>query len=169
MSVEPAKSVEPGVIGSVEVRGPHVFSGYWHRDNDSTNALNDDGWFTTGDLGSLDESGRLTLQGRSGDLIISGGENIYPKQIELVLDEVAGIQESAVIGVPDRDLGEAVTAIIVVDDEKFALDNCTAELARQLSRYKHPKQILIVPSLPRNAMGKVQKNALREQHQGFYR
>ena len=168
-SAEPAKSVEPGVIGSVEVRGPHVFSGYWHRDNVSTNALNDDGWFTTGDLGNLDESGRLTLQGRSGDLIISGGENIYPKEIELVLDEVAGIQESAVIGVPDRDLGEAVTAIIVVDDEKFALDNCTAELARQLSRYKHPKQILIVPSLPRNAMGKVQKNALREQHQGFYR
>ncbi len=168
-SAEPAKSVQPGVIGSVEVRGPHVFSGYWHRDKVSTNALNDDGWFTTGDLGSLDESGRLTLQGRSADLIISGGENIHPKEIELVLDGVAGIRESAVIGVPDRDLGEAVTAIIVVDDEKFALDNCTAELARQLSRYKHPKQILIVPSLPRNAMGKVQKNALREQHQGFYR
>ena len=168
-SAEPAESVEPGVIGSVEVRGPHVFSGYWHRDNVSTNALNDDGWFTTGDLGSLDESGRLTLQGRSGDLIISGGENIHPKEIELVLDEVAGIQESAVIGVPDRDLGEAVTAIIVVDDNKFALDNCTAELAKKLSRYKHPKQILIVPSLPRNTMGKVQKNALREQHQGFYR
>ena len=173
---EPAgtETVGSEVVGSVEVRGPNVFSGYWRGGlGDADTALNaatdKDGWFTTGDLGSLDESGRLTLQGRSGDLIISGGENIHPKEIELVLDEVAGIQESAVIGVPDRDLGEAVTAIIVVDDKKFALDNCTAELARKLSRYKHPKQILIVPSLPRNAMGKVQKNALREQHQGFYR
>ncbi len=173
---EPAgtETVGSEVVGSVEVRGPNVFSGYWRgRLGDADTALNaatdKDGWFTTGDLGSLDESGRLTLQGRSGDLIISGGENIHPKEIELVLDEVAGIRESAVIGVPDRDLGEAVTAIIVVDDEIFALDNCTAELARKLSRYKHPKQILIVPSLPRNAMGKVQKNALREQHQGFYR
>ncbi|MXW62292.1 MAG: AMP-binding protein [Acidimicrobiaceae bacterium] len=165
---EAATPVEPGVIGSVEVRGPHVFSGYWHRDRVSTSTLDPidaDGWFTTGDLGSLDESGRLRLHGRSGDLIISGGENIYPKEIELVLDEVAGVRESAVIGVPDRDLGEAVIAVIVVDDERFALDNCNAELARKLSRHKHPKQIVVAPSLPRNAMGKIQKNVLREQHE----
>ncbi|MCY3850894.1 MAG: AMP-binding protein [Acidimicrobiaceae bacterium] len=157
--------LEPGTIGSVEVRGTNVFSGYWNQDNMAAdNALSDDRWFTTGDLGSLDESGRLTLHGRSGDLIISGGENIYPKEVELVLDEVVGVRESAVVGVPDRDLGEAVIAVIVVDDERSALDNCKAELAARLSRHKHPKQILTAPSLPRNAMGKVQKNVLREQH-----
>ena len=165
---EPAKPAQPGVIGSVEVRGPHVFSGYWRRADATSDAFGNDGWFTTGDLGSLDESGRLTLQGRSGDLIISGGENIYPKEIELVLNEVVGIHESAVIGVPHPDLGEAVTAIIVVDEEKFALGDATTELATKLSLFKHPKQILIAPSLPRNAMGKVQKNALRDQYQDLY-
>ncbi len=168
-----AAPVEPGVIGAVEVRGPHVFSGYWDRsDCAAGNALSDDGWFTTGDLGSLDESGRLRLHGRTGDLIISGGENIYPKEIEIVLDQVIGIRESAVIGLPDEDLGEAVTAVVVVDHERFALDDCRTELSRRLSRHKHPKQILIVPTLPRNAMGKVQRNVLRtryeqrEQHPG---
>lgn len=161
---EHPKPVPPGVIGSVEVRGPNVFSGYWRRDEATADAFSNDGWFNTGDLGSVDESGRLTLQGRSKDLIISGGENIYPKEIELVLDEIAGVRESAVIGVPHPDLGEAVAAIIVVDDDQFALDDCTAELARKLSRFKHPKQILKVPSLPRNALGKVQKTALREQY-----
>lgn len=167
---EAAKSVEPGVIGSVEVRGPHVFAGYWRRDEPTADALDDDGWFSTGDLGSLDDSGRLRLQGRSGDLIISGGENIYPKEIELVLDAVPGIRESAVIGVPHRDLGESVVAIIAIDgalDESTALDRCNAELARKLSRFKHPRKILTAPSLPRNAMGKIQKNALREQHREF--
>lgn len=164
-----ATPVETGVIGSVEVRGPHVFSGYWSRDNAAADsAVSDDAWFATGDLGSLDETGRLRLHGRSGDLIISGGENIYPKEIEMVLDQIAGIRESAVIGVPDQDLGEAVTAVIAVDGERFVLDDCHAELTRQLSRHKHPKQILIVPSLPRNAMGKIQKNVLRERHQGLY-
>ena len=160
--------VGPGVIGSVEVRGPNVLSRYWRSDNTATPATDKDGWFETGDLGSLDESGRLSLQGRSGDLIISGGENIYPKEIELVLDEVAGIHESAVIGLPHPDLGEAVTAIIVVDEARFSLDDARAELATRLSRFKHPKQLLIAASLPRNAMGKVQKNTLREQHQGIY-
>ncbi len=158
-----------GVTGSVEVRGPNVFPGYWHPGSEvSDSAVKQSGWFETGDLGSLDESGRLTLQGRSGDLIISGGENIHPREIELVLDEVGGIDESAVIGVKHPDLGEAVIAIIVVDDEQFSLDDARAELTTKLSRYKHPKQILTAPSLPRNAMGKVQKKALREQYQGIY-
>ena len=117
----------------MEVRGPNVLSRYWRSDNTATPATDKDGWFETGDLGSLDESGRLSLQGRSGDLIISGGENIYPKEIELVLDEVAGIHESAVIGLPHPDLGEAVTAIIVVDEARFSLDDARAELATRLS------------------------------------
>ena len=203
--------VGPGVISSVEVRGPNVFRGYWRAGTTATpdtietdtdkvaqsatddttetdtpgniaqpdthdsatpgNTLKpatDDGWFETGDLGSLDESGRLSLHGRSGDLIISGGENIYPKEVELVLDEVTGIHESAVIGLPHPDLGEAVTAVVVVDEARFSLDDARAELATRLSRFKHPKQILIAASLPRNAMGKVQKNTLRQQHQQTY-
>ena len=134
----------------------------------TTPATDDDGWFETGDLGSLDEGGRLSLHGRSGDLIISGGENIYPKEVELVLDEVHGIHESAVIGLPHPDLGEAVTAVVVVDEARFSLDDARAELATRLSRFKHPKQILIAASLPRNAMGKVKKNTLRQQHQQTY-
>ncbi len=165
--------VGPGVIGSVEVRGPNVFRGYWRVGTTATPdntapATDNDGWFETGDLGSLDESGRLSLHGRSGDLIISGGENIYPKEVELVLDEIPGIHESAVIGLPHPDLGEAVTAVVVVDDARFSLGDARAELATRLSRFKHPKQILIAASLPRNAMGKVQKNALRQQHQQTY-
>ena len=149
----------------MEVRGPNVFSRYWRSSNPATDAH---GWFETGDLGSLDESGRLSLHGRSGDLIISGGENIYPKEVELALDEIAGVHESAVIGLPHPDLGEAVTAVVVVDEARFSLDDARAELAKKLSRFKHPKQILFAASLPRNAMGKVQKNTLRQQHQQTY-
>ncbi len=162
---ETVEPVGPGIIGSVEVRGPNVFSRYWRSSTPATDAH---GWFETGDLGSLDESGRLSLHGRSGDLIISGGENIYPKEVELALDEIAGIHESAVIGLSHPDLGEAVTAVVVVDEARFSLDDARAELAKKLSRFKHPKQILIAASLPRNAMGKVQKNTLRQQHQQTY-
>ncbi|MEM7139407.1 MAG: AMP-binding protein [Actinomycetota bacterium] len=157
---EAGAPVRTGETGVLEVRGPHLFAGYWRRPEATTDAHRDDGWFVTGDVGSLDDDGRVTLQGRAGDMIISGGENVYPKEIELVLDEQPGIVESAVIGLPHPDFGEAVTAIVVTD-AAFDADAVTAALTERLARYKHPKQMLTVDALPRNAMGKVQKSALR--------
>ncbi|MEQ8841582.1 MAG: AMP-binding protein [Acidimicrobiales bacterium] len=146
--------------GIVEVRGPHLFQGYWRRPEATADAFTPDGWFATGDVGSLDAEGRLTLQGRAGDMIISGGENIYPKEIELVLDGVDGIRESAVIGVPHPDFGEGVVAVLVVEPD-FEPATATTALQQKLARFKHPKIRIVVDALPRNAMGKIQKNVLR--------
>ena len=152
-----------GTIGGVEVRGPNVFAGYWGQPDHPASEFTDDGFFRTGDLGCFDEAGFLSLVGRSKDLIISGGLNVYPKEVEEVLDGLAGVVESAVVGVPDPDLGEAVVAVVVAEPDA-TLDR--AELrdrARtRLAGFKVPKVVHVVDALPRNAMGKVEKARLRD-------
>ena len=150
-------------IGQLEIRGENVFAGYWRMPERTAAEFREDGYFRTGDLGALSADGRLTLVGRARDLIISGGYNIYPKEIEVCLDELPGVLESAVIGVPHADLGEAAIALLVTDgtgtfEESAALDR----LASRLARFKLPRRLLCIDELPRNAMGKVQKQLLRE-------
>lgn len=149
-----------GAVGNVEVRGPNVFAGYWNRPELTATEFRGDGFFITGDLGRLDEDGYLHIVGRAKDLIIAGGFNIYPKEIELVIDEVEGVVESAVIGVPHADLGEAPVAVIVGDEAARPRVEAAAEAA--LARFKRPKALIFVAELPRNTMGKVQKNELRK-------
>ncbi|MDW3220352.1 MAG: AMP-binding protein [Acidimicrobiales bacterium] len=152
-----------GEPGDLEVRGPHLFREYWGMPEATAAAHTDDGWFVTGDVGSMASDGRITLQGRAGDMIISGGENVYPREIERVLDEQPGIVESAVVGVPHPDFGEAVVAVLVADDDHDSA-SVDAALAARLARYKHPKATVVVDALPRNAMGKVQKAVLRDDY-----
>ena len=135
--------------------------GYWGRPDADAESRTDDGWFSTGDVGFADATGRITLEGRSSDMIISGGLNIYPKEIEMVLDELDGVVESAVVGLPDPDFGEAVTAYLVLEDGKTIEALPLAEALAPLARFKHPKSFHQLPELPRNAMGKVQKVVLR--------
>jgi len=156
-----------GDVGVVEVIGPNVFAGYWGMPDKTAASFRDDGWFITGDLGSLSADGRLTLSGRGTDLIISGGLNVYPKEIEMVLDEIAGIAESAVIGVLHPDLGDAVVAVVVADPS-FDVAAVAAALDGKLARFKHPKHVAVVGELPRNAMGKVEKAALRREYGALF-
>ncbi len=156
--------VGPGEAGTVEVRGPNVFLGYWGMPEATAASTRHDGWFVTGDIGSLDEEGRLTLAGRASDLIISGGYNVYPKEVELVVDQAPGVDESAVVGLPDPDLGEVVVAVVVPRERADAVDEAAVLAACEaLARFKRPRRVVVVDELPRNAMGKVQKAALREQ------
>ncbi len=169
---EHGNTMSPDAEGEVQVRPKHRFLGYWQLPDKTAESLTDDGWFRTGDIGSADASGRVTLAGRASDMIISGGYNIYPKEIELVLDQVSGVKESAVIGVHHPDFGEGVVAVVVpsdsLDDESTAAlitalgDACQEALAR----FKHPKKYVMVTELPRNAMAKIQKKSLREQYAG---
>ncbi len=158
-----------GEVGMVEVKGPNVFRGYWRMPEKTAEDFSADGYFITGDLGEQATDGRLTLVGRGKDLIISGGTNIYPKEIESVLDGVDGVVESAVIGVPHPDFGEGVVAVIAtangapIDEAKIR-----GVLDRALARFKHPKAIFAVKDLPRNAMGKVQKNLLRDAYKDTF-
>jgi malonyl-CoA/methylmalonyl-CoA synthetase len=145
--------------GVIEIRGPSVFSAYWRMPEKTAEEFTPDGYFITGDVGRQDPDGRVWISGRAKDLIISGGYNVYPKEIELVLDELAGVSESAVVGVPHPDFGEGVVAVVIgAGDEAMLIAACR----RQLAAYKAPKRIVFVEELPRNAMGKVQKNLLRE-------
>lgn len=156
--------------GGIEVRGPNVFAGYWRLPEKTREEFTADGWFRTGDVGHFDAEGYLHIVGRAKDLVISGGFNVYPAEVESVIDAMPGVQESAVIGVPHPDFGEAVVAV-VVPRAGVALDAEVLTLAvkGQLANFKVPKRVLVVADLPRNAMGKVQKNLLREQHQGLFR
>ncbi|TCP60369.1 malonyl-CoA/methylmalonyl-CoA synthetase [Rhodovulum bhavnagarense] len=161
--------VAPGEIGRIEVRGPNVFKGYWQMPEKTAAELRPDGFFITGDLGRLDEDGYVQIVGRDKDLIISGGYNVYPKEIEVVLDAQPGVLESAVIGVPHPDFGETPLALIVPQPGVTPdLDAIAAELRDALARYKHPRDMLIVDELPRNTMGKVQKNVLRETYRARF-
>ena len=155
--------VAQDAIGEVLVKGPNVFSGYWNLDEVNRSAFTEDGYYRTGDLGKRDAGGYIRIVGRARDMIISGGENIYPKEIEQCLDRMEGIAESAVIGIDDADLGEKVVAVVVADPDS-GLDEAglIAALKTQLAGFKVPKQILFAGELPRNTMGKVQKNMLRE-------
>jgi len=152
-------------VGMIEVNGPNVFQGYWRKPEKTAEEFRPDGFFVTGDLGSIDQQGRIRIVGRSKDLIISGGYNIYPKEIEICIDQIAGVKESAVIGIPDDDYGEIAVAVVVSEqideiDESLILDT----LKTHLARFKHPRKILFNQDLPRNAMGKVQKNILRQMY-----
>ena len=162
-----------GETGQVQVSGPNVFGGYWRMPEKSAEEFVDDAqgrrWFRTGDVGRLDGRGYLSIVGRSKDLIISGGYNVYPAEIEALLNELPGVAESAVIGVPHVDFGEAVVAIIVARSAALS-DEATlvAALKSRIAGYKVPKRVLVASDLPRNAMGKVQKNLLREQHKALF-
>ncbi|MCY4361915.1 MAG: AMP-binding protein [Gammaproteobacteria bacterium] len=150
-------------IGELLVKGPNVFSGYWNLDEVNRGAFTEDGYYRTGDLGERDPDGYIRIVGRARDMIISGGENVYPKEIELCLDRIEGISESAVIGLEDTDLGERVVAVLVADpDCRLDEAGIVAGLKTQLAGFKVPRQICFVEELPRNTMGKVQKNKLRE-------
>jgi len=153
-----------GSVGNVEVKGPNVFPGYWQLPEKTAEEFTADGFFKTGDIGVIDTDGYLSIVGRSKDLVISGGYNVYPKEVESVLDQFEGVAESAVFGVPHPDFGEAVSAAIVPVDTNAPPDIAalTAAARTTLAAYKVPKRIHIVDALPRNAMGKVQKNVLRE-------
>ncbi|MEO8105880.1 MAG: AMP-binding protein [Actinomycetes bacterium] len=153
-----------GRVGQVEVRGPNVFAGYWRRPDLQPESFTVDGWFRTGDVGQFDDDGYLELVGRSKDVVITGGLNVYPKEVELVLDSLPGVRESAVIGLPDDDLGEVVVGVVVGEsDAPLDGDELRGVARRHLAGYKTPKRIVVVPSLPRNVMGKVQKSLLRDQ------
>ena len=155
----------PGEAGVLEVRGPNVFRGYWRMPERNAEEFRRDGFFVTGDIAVVDTQGRVTLVGRAKDLIISGGLNIYPKEIEEALDAVDGVAESAVVGVPDPDFGESVVAIVVArPGSAVTVDGLMEAVHGRLARFKHPRRIVLVDELPRNAMGKVQKNVLRERY-----
>ena len=160
---ETGKPLSQGEIGIIEVKGPNVFSGYWQMPEKTKEEFRDDGFFITGDVGVIDADGYVQIVGRSKDLIISGGYNIYPKELELLLDEEDGVLESAVIGVPHADFGEGVVAVLVPKsgarlDEAAILDSIKPRIAR----FKQPRRVIVVDELPRNTMGKVQKNLLRD-------
>jgi malonyl-CoA/methylmalonyl-CoA synthetase len=158
----------PGSIGHVQVKGANVFPGYWRMPERNREEFTPDGFFRTGDMGCLAKDGYLTIVGRSKDLIITGGYNVYPKEIELAIDELPGVVECAVIGVPHPDFGEAVTAVVVPHGEHMPpteAEVITALKAR-LANFKVPKRVHFVEELPRNAMGKVQKNVLRDRFAG---
>jgi malonyl-CoA/methylmalonyl-CoA synthetase len=156
-------------IGMIEVKGPNVFKGYWRMADQTAAVFGKDGFFVTGDLGKIDASGYVHIVGRQKDLIISGGLNIYPKEVENEIDSLPGVIESAVIGVPHPDFGEAVVAVVVAAGaaglEEAAI---LARLASRLAKFKLPKRFFFVASLPRNTMGKVQKNLLREEHKAAF-
>jgi malonyl-CoA/methylmalonyl-CoA synthetase len=148
-------------IGEIEVRGPHVFAGYWQRPDATAEAFNSAGWFATGDLGWFSDDGYYTITGRARELIISGGYNIYPREVEDVLEAFPSVAEAAVVGMPDSDLGEQVVAVIVpVAGQDLDASAIIAFCREQLASYKKPRQIVFVEVLPRNALGKVQKHLL---------
>ncbi|WP_374657963.1 AMP-binding protein [Inhella sp.] len=156
-------------VGGVEVKGPNVFGGYWKRPELNDSEFTPDGYFRTGDMGRLDANGYLHLVGRAKDLIISGGFNVYPAEVEAQLNDLPGVLESAVIGLPHADFGEAVTALLVMQPGHATQEGeLIQQMRARLAAFKCPKRILFVPDLPRNAMGKVQKKQLREQHAALY-
>jgi len=168
VDAETGKTLPQGEIGIIEVKGPNVFAGYWQMPEKTREEFRDDGFFITGDVGVIDTDGYVQIVGRSKDLIISGGYNIYPKELELLLDEEAGVLESAVIGVPHADFGEGVVAVLVPKpgaklEEAAILDSIKPKIAR----FKQPKRVVILDELPRNTMGKVQKNVLRDAYKSL--
>jgi malonyl-CoA/methylmalonyl-CoA synthetase len=155
-------------IGNLQVRGPNVFIGYWKMPDKTSEDFTEDGYFNTGDKGKIDGDGYVSIVGRAKDMVITGGLNVYPKEIELFIDDLPGVRESAVIGVPHKDFGEGVVAVVVPENveavsERDIIDACKAELAN----FKVPKRVVFVDELPRNSMAKVQKNVLRETYQGL--
>lgn len=157
-------------IGMIEVRGPNVFKGYWQNPEKTKAEFRPDGFFITGDLGKIDAAGYVHIVGRGKDLIITGGYNVYPKEIESEIDAIPGVEESAVVGIPHRDFGEGVTAVVVaVKGASLSEAAIIAAIEGRLAKFKQPKRVIILPELPRNTMGKVQKNVLRETYKDLYK
>jgi malonyl-CoA/methylmalonyl-CoA synthetase len=168
--LESGAVAQPDEIGSIEVSGPGVFSGYWRMPEKTKEEFTSDGWFRTGDVGRFDAAGYLTIVGRSKDLIISGGYNVYPAEVEAAINELPGVAESAVVGAPHPDFGEGVLALVVPRaGATVEPQGVIAALKARIANFKVPKEVIVVDELPRNAMGKVQKNLLREQHGGLLR
>ncbi|CDX38043.1 AMP-dependent synthetase and ligase [Mesorhizobium sp. SOD10] len=166
---ETARPLPQGEIGMIEVKGPNVFAGYWRMPEKTKAEFRDDGFFITGDLGLIDADGYVHIVGRGKDLIISGGYNVYPKEIESEIDALDGVSESAVIGVAHPDFGEGVTAVVVRNPgSSIGAADIAQAIGGRLAKYKHPKQVIFVDELPRNTMGKVQKNVLREAYKDIY-
>jgi len=162
---ESGRDVQAGDTGGIEVKGPNVFQGYWQMPEKTAQEFTADGFFKTGDVGHVNAKGYVTIVGRSKDLIISGGYNVYPAEIEGYINNLPGVDESAVVGVPDADFGEVGVAV-VVPKAGHQVDGAqvVATLKGMLANFKVPKRCVVVDSLPRNAMGKVQKNLLRDQY-----
>ena len=166
---ETGEPVDRGEVGIIEIRGPNVFTGYWGMPDKTKEEFRDDGFFISGDLGLIDDQGYVTLVGRDKDLVISGGYNVYPAEVENALDALDGIAESAVIGVPHADFGEAVTAVVATrGDHSLTEEQIRDDLGRVLARYKIPSRVLFMDALPRNAMGKIEKRVLRERFQNLW-
>jgi malonyl-CoA/methylmalonyl-CoA synthetase len=167
---ERAEPVQAGEIGVIEVKGPNVFTGYWRMPEKTKQEFRADGYFITGDLAQVDADGYIHIVGRAKDLVISGGFNVYPKEVETEIDALEGVLESAVFGVPHADFGEAVTAAVVARPGAGLTESTIlSALGHRLAKFKVPKKIVLVESLPRNAMGKVQKAALRDAYKDIYR
>jgi malonyl-CoA/methylmalonyl-CoA synthetase len=166
---ETGKEIAPDTIGMIEVKGPNVFKGYWRMPEKTKAEFRDDGFFITGDLGKIDPNGYVHILGRGKDLVISGGFNVYPKEIESEIDAMPGVIESAVIGVPHADFGEGVTAVVVCTTGADVNEASVMKaLDGRLAKFKMPKRVFVVDELPRNAMGKVQKNILRDTYAKIY-
>jgi malonyl-CoA/methylmalonyl-CoA synthetase len=166
---ESGDALPQGATGMIEVRGPNVFKGYWRMPEKTRAEFRGDGFFITGDLGMIDADGYVHIVGRGKDLIIAGGYNIYPKEIELAIDALPGVAESAVVGVPHPDMGEGVTAVVVCrPGAALAPADVLDGISGGLARFKHPRRVVFVDELPRNTMGKVQKNILRERYSRLY-
>ena len=161
--------LQTGERGSIEVRGPNVFAGYWRNEQKTSEAFRKDGAFITGDLGHFDQDGYLWIAGREKDLIISGGLNVYPAEVEMEVDAIPGVAEAAVIGVPHTDFGEAVVAVVVaIADTDLTTDAIIGSLGNRLAKFKLPKAVFFVDELPRNTMGKIQKNVLRDTYKDTF-
>jgi malonyl-CoA/methylmalonyl-CoA synthetase len=163
------KALPVGEIGGIQVKGPNVFAGYWRMPEKTKEEFTADGYFKTGDVGKIDERGYVVIVGRSKDLIISGGYNVYPAEIEGYINDMPGVAESALIGVPHPDFGEVGVAVVIAKPGvKVDADVVIAALKSQLANFKIPKKCFVVAELPRNTMGKVQKNLLRDQYKGLF-
>ena len=163
------RELPDGEVGIIEIKGPNVFLGYWRMPEKTAQEFRADGYFITGDMGRVDEDGYVSIVGRSKDLIISGGFNVYPAEVEALLDELPGVAESAVIGVPHPDFGEAVVAVLAPKPgAELGQDAVQASLNDRLAKFKQPKKVHVLEALPRNTMGKIQKNVLRERFSGDF-
>ena len=167
----PLPGIETKIVGDpgvLMVRGDNVFKGYWRKPDKTREDFDSAGFFRTGDVATVDDDGYISIVGRDKDMIITGGLNVYPKEIESAIDKLDGVVESAVIGLPHPDFGEAVTAVVVADSKLISEQQIVSALKAQMANFKIAKRVLFVDELPRNTMGKVQKAALREQYQELY-
>jgi malonyl-CoA/methylmalonyl-CoA synthetase len=162
VDVETREPLAEGEIGEIEVRGPNVFPGYWNSPDATEESFDAEGWFATGDLGSVGEDGYFTISGRAKELIISGGFNVYPREVEDVIEGCPGVSEVAVVGLPDPEFGESVVAVVVPEDPGLTAEKVTSFCREELAGYKKPREVVFVDDLPRNALGKVLKYRIRE-------